>query len=63
MIDRSLGARQAVHVSIFSFHRLGDEVAQRWAVEPCPGARLPSDDSDRKNQIAELQISWQQSPE
>ncbi len=52
VIDRSSGARHAVHVSIFSFQRLSDEVAQRWAVEPCPGERLPSDDSDRKNQIA-----------
>jgi hypothetical protein len=63
VIDRSSGARHAVHVSIFSFHRLSDEVAQRWALEPCPGERLPSDDSDRKNRIAELQISWQQSLE
>jgi hypothetical protein len=34
VVDLSSGARHAVHASIFSFHRLHDEVTQRWLGEP-----------------------------
>jgi hypothetical protein len=63
LIDRSSGVRYAVHASIFSFHRLHDEVTQRWLNERCPGKRLPSDESDRQKRAAELRLSWQQSRE
>lgn len=59
LIDISASSRYAVHASIFSFHQLSDEVAHRWLNEPCPGEYLPSDDSDRKNRVAELKVSWE----
>jgi hypothetical protein len=61
VIDESSGARHAVRVSIFSFHRLTDEVTQRWVGEACPGKRLPSNDVDREKEIAELRIQWDRS--
>jgi hypothetical protein len=63
VFDTSSGTRHAVHVSIFSFARLSDEVTERWLYEPCPGKRLPSDDGDREKQIAKLLISWERSRE
>jgi hypothetical protein len=44
----SSGSRHAVHVSIFCFYPLDDEVTERWLTEPCPGKRLPRDDDDRQ---------------
>lgn len=61
VVDLSSGARHAVHVSIFSFHRLHDEVTQRWLGELCPGERTPSDEHDRNRWIAELRIAWDRS--
>ncbi len=63
VVDRSSGARHAIHVSIFIFNLLHDEVTERWLREPCPGKRLPSDDGDRKKHAAELRISWERSRE
>jgi hypothetical protein len=60
-IDRSTGVRHAIQVSIFSLHRLHDEVTQRWLAEGCPGERLPADEDDRKRRDAELRISWDRS--
>jgi hypothetical protein len=45
------GRRHAVEVSILYFFRLDDEVTERWLNEPCPGARLASDDEDRKKRL------------
>ena len=58
VVDMSSGARHAVHVSIFSFSKLRDEVTQRWVGENCPGKRLQSDDDDRKREVGELRIAW-----
>ena len=55
--DPSLGSSYAVFVSATSFHRLADEVTERWVREPCHGERLPSDDEDRNKKIAELRLS------
>jgi hypothetical protein len=57
VIDMPSGARHAVHVSIFSFHQLHDDVTQRWLGEPCPGERVLSDDGDRKKKVAELRVA------
>jgi hypothetical protein len=59
LIDMAAGFSYAVHASVFSFHRLSDEVEHRWLNEPCPGEYVPSDDADRKNRVAELQVSWE----
>jgi hypothetical protein len=48
----SSGSRHAVHVSMFCFYPLDDEVTERWLTEPCPGKRLPRDDDDRQRQVA-----------
>jgi hypothetical protein len=61
LIDMAAGSRYAVHPSVFSFHRLAEEVTHRWLNEPCPGEYLPSDDGDRKNRVAELKVSWERS--
>jgi hypothetical protein len=42
------GARHAAYTSVLCFYRLDDEVTRRWLSEHCPGARLASDDEDRK---------------
>lgn len=51
------GSRCAVAVSILSFHRLEDEVTQRWLSEACPAKRLPSDDEDRTKIVEEFRIA------
>jgi len=63
VVDISSGARYAVQASIFSFHRLHEEVAQRWLGQLCPGARLTLDEDDRKKHIVELRISWERARE
>jgi hypothetical protein len=55
--DLLSGKRFAVSVSAISFHRLEDEVTERWLREPCHGTRLPSDDADRIRKIAEFPVS------
>ena len=59
VIDRSSGARYAVHSSIFSFNRLSEEVQRRWLSETCPGKYMASDNDDRGKRIGELPISWE----
>jgi hypothetical protein len=54
--DPSSGSTYAVFVSAMSFHRLEDEVTERWLKESCPGKRLPSDEADRKKKVAELHV-------
>jgi hypothetical protein len=44
----SSGTRHAAYVSMLRFYRLDDEVTRRWLSERCPGARLATDDEDRK---------------
>ena len=44
----STGARYAVYVSVFIFHRLSDEVTARWLSEDCPTKRLYADAADRQ---------------
>ena len=44
----SSGARHAAFTSVLFFYRLDDEITRRWLSEHCPGARLASDDEDRK---------------
>jgi len=44
----SSGVRHAVYSSALCFYRLDDEVTLRWLNEPCPSARLSSDDEGRK---------------
>ena len=61
LIDASSGDRHAVHVSIFSFHRLHDEVNERWLTQRCPGKRLSSDDHDKNRWVNELPIKWKRS--
>jgi hypothetical protein len=56
VIDPSSGSTYAVLVSSMSFHRLEDEVTERWLKELCPGERLPSDDADRGRKVAELHV-------
>ena len=41
------GERYAVHVSIFDFDRLADEVSARWLNQPCLHTAPRSDDDDR----------------
>jgi len=47
----STGERYAVHVSIFKFHRLSDEVTSRWLSEQCPAQRLARDEADRQTRF------------
>lgn len=63
LIYQSSGDPWAVYVSAFSFHRLSEQVEQRWLSEPCPGKRLPSDVDDRTKRTTELRIAWQRSQE
>jgi hypothetical protein len=44
----SSGARHAAYTSVLCFYRLDDEVTRRWLSELCAGARLASDEEDRK---------------
>lgn len=44
----STGERYAVHVSIFKFHRLSDEVTARWLSEKCPDEHLAADETNRQ---------------
>jgi hypothetical protein len=55
--DLSSGHRYAMFVSAMSFHRLEDDVTNRWPKEPCFGKRLLNDEADRKRRIAELTVS------
>jgi hypothetical protein len=59
----SSGSRHAVHVSIFCFYTLDDEVTARWLTEPCPGKRLPRDDDDRQVAISSSLTLSPQPPE
>jgi hypothetical protein len=61
--DLSSGLRYAVAVSILSFHRLADEVTERWLREVCSGERRSGDDNDRERKIAELSVSWVGEPQ
>jgi hypothetical protein len=54
--EPSSGNRYAVFVSAISFHRLDDEVTERWLKELCLGQRRPGDDEDRKRKIAEFPV-------
>jgi hypothetical protein len=49
--ERSTGERYAVHVSIFIFHRLSDEVTAQWLAENCPAHRLIADEADRETRF------------
>jgi hypothetical protein len=60
-VEISSGARYGIRASVFSFHRLHDEVTERWLSQPCPGERLQSDLHDKNRWIAELRISWTRS--
>ena len=44
--EYSTGERYAVHVSVFIFHRLSDDVTARWLSEACPFNRQMADDAD-----------------
>jgi hypothetical protein len=55
--DLSSGDRYAVFASAISFHRLENEITNRWLREPCTGSRLPRDDEDRTRKIAEFPVS------
>jgi len=55
--DQSSARRFAVFVSAISFHQLDRRVTARWLRERCSGERLPSDDADRKERIAEFFVS------
>lgn len=44
----STGERYAVHVSIFKFYRLSDEVTSRWLSDECPAERRLADHADRQ---------------
>ena len=50
----STGDQYAVHISIFSIHRLCDEVTSRWLCEKCPAERLTADDTDRQTRFADV---------
>ena len=52
--EYSTGARYAVHVSIFNFHRLSDDVSSKWLSEVCPGKRLSADEADRQARFSEV---------
>src|SRR6266550_2431801 len=57
VMDPSSGTTYAVFVSAMSFHRLEDEVTERWSREMCSGRRLPSDDADRNRKMSELRVT------
>lgn len=46
------GRWYAVHVSVFKFYRLADEVTSRWLSQECPGARLTADNVDRHTRFS-----------
>jgi hypothetical protein len=50
--EGSTGRWYAVHVSVFEFYRLADEVTRRWLSQGCPGARLTADDVDRHTRFS-----------
>lgn len=51
-VDECLtGDRYAVHVSVFKFHRLSDEVTSRWLSEKCPAQRTLADEADRQTRF------------
>jgi hypothetical protein len=54
--DASSGIHFAVFVSATSFHRLEDDITERWVAENCAGRRLSSDDGDRGRRIVELRV-------
>jgi hypothetical protein len=47
----STGERYAVHVSVFTFHRLSNEVTARWLSEVCPAKRRMADEADRQTRF------------
>lgn len=47
----STGERYAVHVAIFGFNRLSDEVTSRWLSEKCPAEWLKADEADRQTRF------------
>lgn len=47
----SSGECYAVYASAVSFHRLSDEVTQRWVSEECPGRHIEADDKERAEKI------------
>jgi hypothetical protein len=49
--EYSTGERYAVHVSIFIFHRLSDEVTARWLSEGCPVKCRNADEEDRETRF------------
>jgi hypothetical protein len=55
--ESSAGRWFAVHVSVFTFHRLTDEVTSRWLSEDCPGVRLTADDVDRHTRFSGTYLS------
>jgi hypothetical protein len=54
------GSRFAVFISATSFHRLVDEVTERWLRQPCPGTRTSSDEVDRSKRVAQYTVSTAQ---
>jgi len=57
IINPSSDSSHAVFVSAISFDQLSDEVTKRWLSEPCPDARLSSDDEDRNKIVAAIPIA------
>jgi len=55
--EGSIGRWYAVHVSVFKFQRLADEVTSRWLSQECPGARLTADDVDRHTRFSDSCLS------
>lgn len=50
-VESLSGERWAVHVSVFSFRRLPDQVRKQWLSEKCPGAPLALDEEVRQKLI------------
>jgi hypothetical protein len=50
------GERYAVHVAVFKFDRLADEVTARWLCEPCPRARMRSDEIDERTRFSFMSL-------
>jgi hypothetical protein len=55
--EGSIGRWYAVHVSVFKFLRLADEVTSRWLFQDCPGARLRADEVDRHTRFSGSYLS------
>ena len=49
--DSASGEQHAVYVSVFSFHRLPDQVSMQWLNEICPGAPMQLDTEARSRLI------------